>query len=318
MGKYMRLQSDVFYKLTCVVMHHGAGARKVHYTYVKKDGGKPILFDDAAISTFDSNKILTDGYLFQYELIPDNDNICHHSLPSVFHSIKETMGWSEINNCVPFTLGLSVRKNELLQSIEKLEVSDDKIHHSWKIYKLLQESIGPATFYTGEDYLEEVIKAVLGYFCRNSPNILQRAFGLTTVKYVQCASCNFKSTHNQPDIITGTDELQPVHTYLSTASKSICTVCGKKSLKEEKYIANIVSTVIVTSSLDMIYLKSLKQLEDLCTPRAVLSSSGTILFRQNDEDVISLLLEEHGVLMDISSDDISSRLEDTTNTCIFS
>lgn len=312
----MHPQSDVFYRLTGVVMHHGAGARKGHYTYVKEDGGKPVLFDDAAISIFDSNRILTDGYLFQYELIPDDDNICHHSLPGVFHAIKETMG-SEIDNSVPFTLGLSVRKNELLQLIEKLEISNDNIHNSWKIYKLLQESIGPATFYNGEDYLQEVIKAVLEYFCRNCPNVLQRAFGLSTIRHAHCASCNFKSTHNQHDIITDIDELQPVHTYLSTASKSTCTVCGEKSLTEEKYITKIGNTVIVTGFLDMIYPKSLQQLGAMYSPRAFLSPSGTILFRGKDNNVLPLLLEESGSLINISSDDISSTLQDTTNPCIF-
>ncbi|CAC5364636.1 unnamed protein product [Mytilus coruscus] len=202
-----------------------------------------------------------------------------------------------------------------------------------KVTELFTEEINP-DFLTEEDFdmrstrnefcyvANNILQTVrneleeLPILAQNSPNILQRAFGLETIKHAHCASCNLKSTYNQHDIITDIEEWKPVHTYLSTASKSTCTVCGKESLKEEKYITNIGSTVIVTGSLDMIYPKSRKQLGDKYTPRAVLSSSGTILFRQKEEEAIPLLLEENGALIDITSNEISGRLQDTINTCI--
>lgn len=106
----MSTQTDLLYRLTGVVIHHGTSPRNGHYTFVKTDGGTQIQINDCSFKVYDGAHLRTDSYLLQYEQIPDDQDICNPYLPDVIIAILECEGWAKFQDTTKFSIGLSIRK----------------------------------------------------------------------------------------------------------------------------------------------------------------------------------------------------------------
>ncbi|CAC5378791.1 unnamed protein product [Mytilus coruscus] len=300
MGKYMSTQMDLLYRLTGVVIHHGTSPRNGHYTYVKTDG------------VYDDSNLLKDSYLLQYEQIPDDEAICHHYLPDVIISIIECEGWKKLENTIQFSVGLSVRKDMLFQLMQQITITEEIQIHSWKAYKLLQEVIGSVV----DTSIADITKTVLTYFSNNCPAALYENFGITSIRSYHCCNCDNKGTDCEQHLLHDCQMFNnPVNSSVTSRKLSTCNMCGEQSLTEGEYVINRARTMIVKDCLDILKLEQLESLMSIYNPRAIVSNSGTVIFKYASEAVHILLVERHGTVYQINVGQVYEAIRNT-NECV--
>ncbi|CAC5369144.1 USP44_49 [Mytilus coruscus] len=269
MGKYMSTQTDLLYRLTGVVIHHGTSPRNGHYTFVKTDGGTQIQINDCSFKVYNGANLLTDSYLLQYEQIPDDEDICN-----------------------PYLTDLQI--------------------HSWKAYKLIQEVTGSVDNAT----IADIAKAVLTYFSNNCPAALYENFGITSLRNYYCSKCDNTGTYCEQHLVHDYQMLNnPVNTSVTSHQQAICNKCGEQSLTEEDYVINRSSTMIVKDCLDMLKPDQLESLMSSFNPRAIISNSGTVIFKYNLDHVQILLIERYGTICKISVSQVYEAIC-STNQCL--
>ncbi|CAC5390125.1 unnamed protein product [Mytilus coruscus] len=312
MGKYMSTQMDLLYRLTGVVIHHGTSPRNGHYTYVKTDGGPEIQINDCSFKVYDDANLLKDSYLLQYEQIPDDEAICHNYLPDVIISIIECEGWKKLENTIQFSVGLSVRKDMLFQLMQQITITEEIQIHSWKAYKLLQEVIGSVV----DTSIADITKTVLTYFSNNCPAALYENFGITSIRSYHCCNCDNKGTDCEQHLLHDCQMFNnPVNSSVTSRKLSTCNMCGEQSLTEGEYVINRARTMIVKDCLDILKLEQLESLMSIYNPRAIVSNSGTVLFKYASEAVHILLVERHGTVCQINVGQVYEAIRNT-NECV--
>ncbi|CAC5371524.1 unnamed protein product [Mytilus coruscus] len=266
MGKYAELQTDILYILTGVAIHHG------HYTFIKYDRGIPIKINDEAFSVYSGSYHLTDSYLVHYKLIPKNDDICHRDLPNVIVALMECDGWNYTIDAMQNASGLSVRKKLILELLQQIKIDDITLIHSWKAYKLMQEAIGQIEIFNNTNQQESLINAVLSYMCKNRPILMENNFGLSTVKHTDCAACQNVTTITE-------------HT---------------KRVDIKKYGR----TVFIKGSSKILHPDTFSEIITTFTPRAVMSSLFTVLFRQKGRDVEIVQLQSPNNVAEVNMENV--------------
>lgn len=316
MGKYMQQPKDVIYRLKGVVVHHGVSPRNGHYTFIKADGGVQVEIDDTSHRIFDGHNLLTDSYLLHYERIPDDKNICHRFLPDVIISIMASNGWKKVVDHLEYSPGLSVRKHELLQLLQEIEINDETVNHSWEAYNLLQEGIGRLDFYKEDlSSIEDITTAVLRYFCENCPSVLERSFGVTSIKQENCSHCLTNQTTIQHKLLIDFNTLTLVENP-SCTDGLMCMLCGKLSYTEKEIVINVGETVLAGSCSDFC-LPDFQNTITQFKPIATLSSSGTILYRHKDDEIDVLIVESAAHVHQTEGDKFESMQTSYENVLLF-
>jgi hypothetical protein len=310
----MPTPTDAVYRLTGVVVHHGTSPLSGHYTFIKEDFGIPIQIDDDTFRISNGKHMLTDSYLLQYERIPEDKDICHRYLPDILISVLECEGWAELQTGIQLAAGLSVRKHKLLELMQQLQISDKSLNHSWKTYKLLQEAIGHIGLFTGNTGCENLTKSILNYFCSHCPSILERSFGFSLIKHCHCTLCDTEDTYHEHELVS--DIIKPVNCFVKSKAKSECKRCRKQSVIVEESVISCGKTIIVKNCIDILQQDTFKQTMFLYKPRALISSSSTIIFKYDDKNIYPLLLESFDEIAKLRMDQVLATIEMATDNCL--
>lgn len=132
LGKYTEPRRDILYSLTGVVIHHGSSPKFGHYTFLKYDGGVPIVINDDTFSVYQETYHLTDSYLLQYEQIPEDKDICHSHLPHLIIALTGCVGWNKTVEAMTNASNISVRARMILNYLEQIELDECTVTHSWR------------------------------------------------------------------------------------------------------------------------------------------------------------------------------------------
>ncbi|CAC5412028.1 unnamed protein product [Mytilus coruscus] len=94
-------------------------------------------------------------------------------------------------------------------------------------------------------------------------------------------------------------------------------MCGEQSLTEGEYVINRARTMIVKDCLDILKLEQLESLMSIYNPRAIVSNSGTVIFKYASEAVHILLVERHGTVCQINVGQVYEAIRNTNECVIF-
>ena len=198
--------------------------------------------------------------------------------------------------------------------MQQVQISDQSLNHSLKTYKLLQEAIGHIGLFTGNTCFEDLTKSILNYFSSHCPTIVERSFGLLVIKHCHCTLCDTEETYHEHELVC--DTIKPVNSYVKSSTKSECRRCGKQSAIVEESVISCGKTIIAKNCIDILQQDTFKQTMLLYIPRALISSSSTIIFKYNDENIYGLLLESFEEVTKIRMDQVFETVEMATDNCL--
>ena len=306
MGKYTVDKSDVLYQLTGVAVHHGVSPRYGHYSYIHYKGGIPIEINDQTIKVYNGSCHLTDSYILHYELIPSDDEICHRSIPYILIGLSESKGWSMLTDYLQSSSVLSLRKKLILEYLQKANVTEDNVSHSWYAYALVQEGIN-SVYYLPEDdvSLENLTRALLSYLGSNQMYALESNFGVTSVMKSECGKCGKVTVNKQHNMIVDISNLKPIKSIITSDHQDICSLCREESVTEEEYILKFGNSVVIKGNPSMLHPDTYCKIITMFTPKAILSTSDTFLIRHIGNDVEIFQLHSSGEVTDTNMEEVA-------------
>ncbi|CAC5375338.1 unnamed protein product [Mytilus coruscus] len=304
LGKYTEPRRDILY--TGVVIHHGSSPRFGHYTFLKYDGGIPIVINDDKFSVYHEAYHLTDSYLLQYERVPQDKDICHSHLPHLI-ALNGCEGWNLTIDAMTNASNISVRSRMILNHLEQKKIDESTVTHSWRAYRLIQEAIGPVDIFNGSNQFECLINSLLSYICSNNQSLMGDNFGLSTVERTTCLTCQHTTTNTVHKNCIDFQNLMPLKSIISNDELERCPVCKEESSVEIKHcILKYGRTVIIKGNSDILHSNGFSKLISKFTPKAVICSMFTFIFRQIGRDVEILQIETPNIVTEVSMETIQS------------